>query len=68
MLLNIPLAVWFGAFTIAFLLITLFLGIAMVYFKKNVFRYHKIFALLTGILAAIHAPLAILLWFFGMVI
>jgi len=68
MLLNIPLAVWLGGFTIGFLFITLFFGIAAVYLKKNVFRYHKFFAILTAILAVIHAIFAALLWFFGMVI
>jgi hypothetical protein len=38
------------------------------YFKKNVFKYHRIFAYLTIIFVIIHLVYAILLWFFGIVL
>lgn len=65
MLFGIPTAIWLGFLTIISLFITLSLGIAMHNFKKNVFKYHKFFAFLTGIIAIIHMIFAILLWFFG---
>ena len=65
MLLNIPTAIWFGFLTFASLIITASLGIAMHVFKKNVFKFHKFFAITTVILAIIHFTLAILLWFYG---
>jgi len=65
MLLNIPLAIWFGIFTVISLFMTFYFGIAFHRFKKPVFRYHKLFAFLTIGLAAIHTTLTILLWFFG---
>ena len=68
MLLNIPLAIWFGIFTFVSLLVTLSLGIAMVQFHRNVLRYHKASALITGTLASIHFTLAVMLWFFQIVI
>ncbi len=68
MLLNLPLAIWFGIFTFVSLLVTLSLGIAMAQFHKNVLRYHKPFALMTGTLGAIHLILAYMLWFLNIVI
>jgi len=68
MLLGIPLAIWLGILTISLLSITLSMGIAMVHFQKNVFKYHKFFAYLTIGVAAIHAVTAALLWFFGVLI
>lgn len=65
MILNIPLAIWFGLLTIASLFTTAGLGIAAFKFRKNVFRFHKAFAFLTLTLASIHFVLAVLLWFFG---
>lgn len=65
---SLPLAIWFGIFTIISLFTTASLGIAMYYFKKKVFRYHKIFAFITILLAMVHMILATLLWFFGIVI
>jgi hypothetical protein len=53
MLLGIPLAVWFGAITLTLLFITLSLGVAVHKFRKNVFRYHMIFA---GATAAMRSP------------
>jgi len=68
MLLNIPTAIWLGFLTFISLLITASLGIAMIYFKKNVLKYHKPFAFLTLLLAIVHLVFAILLWFFGVLI
>ncbi|MBS3163531.1 hypothetical protein J4427_02470 [Candidatus Woesearchaeota archaeon] len=65
MLLNIPTAIWFGFLTITSLFTTLSLGVAMHYFRKPVFKYHRFFAFLTGTLALIHLIFAFLLWFFG---
>lgn len=68
MILDIPLAVWFGILTLISLFITFSLGIAMHVYKKPVFKYHKIFAFITITLAFFHAVFALLLWFFGIVI
>ncbi len=68
MLLNIPLAMWIGFLVFISLTITISLGVAVFKFQKNVFKYHKFFALLTGLLALVHVVLAILLWFFGIVL
>ena len=62
MILGIPLAIWLGILTITSLFTTLLLGIAMHVFHKPVFKYHKFFAYLTGILAIIHLIFAYLLW------
>lgn len=55
---------WFGMITFICLFTTAGLGIAVYKFHKNVFRCHKIFALLTVLFALVHLTLA-LLWFFG---
>lgn len=68
MFLNIPLAIWMGFLAAILLFVTLFLGIAVFHFKKNVFKYHKIFAFLTALVVIAHIILAISLWFFGIVI
>ena len=68
MFLNIPLAIWLGFTTLASLFTTLSLGVAMYYFKKNVFKYHRFFAFLTGSLALVHLVFAFLLWFYGVLI
>ena len=68
MILNVPLAIWFGMLTGASLFTTASLGIAVHVFKKKVFRYHKFFAGLTVSLAIIHIILAVLLWFFSIYI
>lgn len=68
MIFGIPLAIIFGMATIISVFITASLGIATHIFKKNVFNYHKYFAFLTIILAIIHATLAFLLWFYGIII
>ncbi|MDD5651038.1 MAG: hypothetical protein PHF86_11585 [Candidatus Nanoarchaeia archaeon] len=68
MLLNIPTAIWFGFLTFTSLFTTASLGVAVFYFRKNVFNYHRFFALITVSLALIHLTLAILLWFFGVLI
>ncbi|MFH1229653.1 MAG: hypothetical protein V1678_04500 [Candidatus Aenigmatarchaeota archaeon] len=62
-----PMAIWFGLATIASLFATLSLGIAVRKFKKNVFKYHMLFAFLTALMAIIHMVLAYLL-FSGVVI
>jgi len=62
MILEIPLAVWFGILTIIGLFITLCLGIT------KQMKYHKFFAFLTGVLALIHLVFAYLLWFKGIAI
>lgn len=64
MILNIPLAIWFGILTIIALFITATLGAAVILFKKNMFKQHKIFAGITIGLALIHLVFAVLLWFF----
>jgi len=68
MILKIPLAVWFGMLTIILLFVTASLGVAVFKFHKNVFKYHKLFAMLTVGFAIIHLVLAVMLWFFGIVI
>jgi hypothetical protein len=65
MALNIPLAIWMGILTITLLFITLVLGIAVIRFRKNVLKQHKILAITTACVAIIHMILAALLWFFG---
>jgi hypothetical protein len=65
MILGIPLAIWLGILTISSLFTTLSLGIAMFYFRKNVFKYHRFFAFLTAFLAIAHLIFAVLLWFYG---
>ncbi len=52
---TISLPVLFGALTFLSLVITISLGII----KKKVFKYHKIFAFITIILAAIHVIILI---------
>jgi predicted anti-sigma-YlaC factor YlaD len=68
MILNMPLAIWFGILTILSLFVTFSLGIAMHVFRKPVFKYHKTFAFLTMMLGIVHTILAVLLWFFGILI
>ncbi len=68
MILGIPLAIWLGFLTFASLITTISLGIAMFYFQKKVFKYHRLFAFLTISIAVIHVTFAILLWFFGVMI
>jgi len=68
MILNTPLAIWFGALTFIFLILTFSFGIAFHVFRKNVFNLHKIFAFVTLILAIIHVIFALMLWFSGIVI
>ncbi|MBS3075300.1 hypothetical protein J4429_02455 [Candidatus Pacearchaeota archaeon] len=68
MILNIPLAVWLGILTIISVFITALFGIAVHVFHKNVFKYHKIFAFTSLTLALIHAILAMILWFYRIVI
>ncbi len=65
MILNIPLAIWFGILTIIALFITATLGAAVIIFKKSMFKQHKIFAGITIGLAIIHLVLVVLLLFFG---
>jgi len=65
MILGIPLAIWLGILTLILLLTTLSLGIALHFFRKNVFRYHMYFAFATGIMAVVHMVFAVALWFFG---
>jgi len=68
MIFNIPLAIWLGGLTFASLVTTVSLGIAMFYFQKPVFKFHRIFAFLTITLAVAHAIIAFLLWFLGITI
>jgi len=68
MLFDIPTAIWLGIATIISLFITASFGIAMHYFRKNVFRYHRFFAFLTLSIAIMHTIFAVLLWFFGITI
>ena len=68
MIMNIPLAIWFGGLTIISLFITAGFGVAFFKYHKNVFKYHKMFAFITITFAIIHLVLAVLLWFFGKVI
>lgn len=68
MVFGIPLAIWFGVMTIISAGITFSLGIAMHFFRKDVFRYHAFFAFTTIILAIIHAVLAYFLWFKGIIL
>jgi len=63
MILGIPLAVWFGILTILCLFTTFSLGIALHVFKKNVFKYHRFFAITTILIAIIHIVLMLLLQF-----
>ncbi len=65
MILGIPLAIWLGILTITLLTITLSLGVALHFFRKNVFKYHMFFAFATGISAVVHVIFAVALWFFG---
>jgi len=68
MILGIPLAIWLGILTIILLFTTVSLGIAVHFFRKNVFKYHMYMAFTTATVAAIHAIMAYLLWFQGYVV
>jgi hypothetical protein len=68
MILKIPLAIWFGGLTVISLFITAGLGVAVFKYHKNVFKYHKMFAITTITLAIIHVVFVVLLFFFGRVI
>jgi len=68
MLFNVPFAIWLGIAALLSLTATISFGVAMFYFKKKVFKLHRIFAYVTIILVIIHVIFAILLWFYGMVI
>jgi hypothetical protein len=57
-----PLAIWLGIAAIISLFTTLSLGVAYYHFKKNVFKYHRFFAFLTGAIAVIHAVFAMMLF------
>lgn len=65
MIFGIPLAVYLGIATYLSLVTTASLGIAMHKFHKQVFAYHRFFAILTLTLATIHFVLGFLLWFRG---
>jgi len=65
MILNIPLAIWFGGLAIISMFITAGFGVAVFKYHKNVFKYHKMFAITTITLAVIHLVFAVLLWVFG---
>jgi len=52
------IAVWLGIATITSLLITIVLGVLMRK-GKRVFKHHRYFAYLTGLLALIHAIVVI---------
>ena len=68
MLFDVPFAIWLGIAALISFLATMSFGIAMFYFKKKVFKLHRIFAYLTIIIVIIHVIFAILLWFYGFVI
>lgn len=68
MILGIPLAIWLGFATIISLFTTASLGIAMHFYNKNVFKYHRFFAFSTLTLAVFHLVFAFMLWFLGIVI
>jgi hypothetical protein len=68
MILKIPLAIWFGILTAISLVITLSLGIATLHSRKPLLKYHKFSAFITIIIGTVHIILAILLWFYGIVI
>jgi len=68
MILGIPFAIWLGFITLICLITTLVLGVAVFYFNKPVFKYHRLFAFLTILVALVHAVIALLLWFFGILI
>jgi len=67
MLFNIPFAIWLGIAALISFTATISFGIAMFYFKKKVFKLHRIFAYITLIIVLIHVIFAILLWFLGIV-
>ena len=62
------MAIWIGIAALIFFIITLFFGIAIVYLKKHVLQYHRIFAYLTLLVVSIHVVFAILLWFYGIIL
>lgn len=68
MLLHQPLAIWLGFLTILLLCITVSLGLAMKKHRKSVYKPHRIFAIITLIIALAHVTLAVLLWFFGITV
>lgn len=68
MLFGIPLVIWFGFLTIIGLFAAAVTGVMMVYFRKPVLGWHKVLALLTVILAVVHAVFAFLLWLFGIAV
>ncbi len=68
MIFGIPLAIILGILTIIFVFATASFGIAVHVYHKPVFKYHKAFAFITLGLALVHAVLAFLLWFYGIII
>ena len=59
MILNIPLAIWFGILTITSMFI------AVTFALTHKIKQHKIAARITIALAIIHVVLAVMLWFYG---
>jgi hypothetical protein len=62
-ILGFPITIFFGILTIISLFITTALGLIYHYLHRPVFRYHKLFALITVILAIIHTILVISVYY-----
>jgi DMSO/TMAO reductase YedYZ heme-binding membrane subunit len=68
MLFGIPLTVWFGILGFIFILLTLGIAMAISYLKKPYLNYHKLLAIIAFIVILIHVVLAVLWFFFGIII
>lgn len=60
---TLPLTVWLGIFTLVSLVLTIIFGF-LITLGKRTMSYHKIFSILTLILAFIHAGLVIYRYYF----
>ncbi len=67
-ILGLPLMAWLGILTFCSLVTTVSLGVAMHVYKKNVFKYHRFFAITTITIAMAHVTLTTLFVFFGIYI
>ena len=68
MLLDVPLAIWVGIVAMAFVILTFMFGLERKRLGQRWFRYHRYLAYASIVLLLVHAVLAFMLWFMGIVI
>lgn len=66
-ILGLPLFAWLGLFIFLLLVTQVSLGIAMVAYQKNVFKYHRFIGFTILALGIVHMTLALLFLFKGIV-